>query len=42
MYNRFKTRKALWKANVYGYIMFIVVVLIIDFWDKFFPAEPGL
>ena len=34
MYNRFKTRKALWKANVQQYIVFILVVLIIDYKDK--------
>ena len=41
MYNRFKTREALWRANLYGYVIFLVVVLIIDFWDKMFPAKKG-
>ena len=33
-YYRFKTHKKLFKANVYLYVVFLIVVVIIDFKDK--------
>ena len=34
--NRFKTKKALFRANIYGYIVFLIVVLVIDYKDQLF------
>lgn len=34
VYNRFKTRRALCKANVQQYLVFVFVVLIVDYKDK--------
>ena len=43
LYNNFETKKALFKANIYGYIVFLLVVLIIEYKDglsKLF-SNPG-
>lgn len=37
-YNGFKTRKALFKANVYCYLVFLVVVLVIEYKAQIFAA----
>jgi len=34
LYNHFKTHKSLFKFNVYGYLVFLAVVLIIENKDK--------
>lgn len=34
LYNTFQTHKSLFKANVYGYMVFVLVVLIIEYKDQ--------
>lgn len=31
LYNTFQTHKSLFKANIYGYVAFLIVVLIIEY-----------
>jgi len=36
LYNGFKTKKALFKANVYCYLVFLLVVLLIEYKESIF------
>jgi hypothetical protein len=38
-YNKFKTRKSLFKANCYGFLVFVIVVLIIEYKNQLFGSS---
>lgn len=40
-YNKFKTHKKMFKANVYAYIGFIVIVVILDYKDQIGGISSG-
>ena len=40
-YNRFKTHRKLFKANVYAYMGFIAVVVILDYKDELIALGGG-
>jgi hypothetical protein len=39
--NKFTTRKRLFKTNVFGYIIFVIIVLILDYKDQIFGLTPA-
>lgn len=41
VYNNFKTKKTLFKANIYQFILFLMVVIAIEYGEKIKAIFPG-
>jgi hypothetical protein len=42
LWNGFKTVTGLFKFNVYAYIAFVILVLVLDYYDIWFPPVPKI